>query len=80
MANIKTSSDPIVDTIRASLPETVNLDEDLEKDFASARENLTVVLSRRDKRDGTYMAGAGSSCGLGPNGGSDVEMNDQTEV
>ena len=56
MASIKTSSDPIVDTIRASLPETVNLDEDLEKDFASARENLTVVLSRRDKRE-RYMCG-----------------------
>ena len=41
-----TSSDPIVDKIPATLPETGNLDEDLEKDFASARENLAVLLPR----------------------------------
>ena len=72
-----TSSDPIVVTIAGTLPETDTFDDDLEKDLASARENIAVLSPSGDNGDGTDMAG--SSCGLGPNDGSDVDMNGQTE-
>ena len=61
-----TSSGPIADAIPSTLPETgsgTGLDEDLEKDFALAREQVNVLLPRGDKRNGPGMADAGSSCG-----------------
>ena len=52
-----TSSDPIVDTILATWAETGESDGDLDKDVASVRENLALLLPRRYKKDGADMAG-----------------------
>ena len=56
-----TSSGPIDGTISPTLLDTVDVDEDRENIFDLAREQLALLLTRCDKRDGTDMACAGST-------------------
>ena len=61
------------DTVPPTLPETVDVDEGHERKIEMAREQLALLLPRRDTRNGTDMAAVGNPAGAAVNNATMLE-------